>query len=184
MMETDAELVRRARRDPDAFGELYRRHAAGLHAFVRRRTPESVALELVAETFAQAALALGRFRDEADGSAAPWLHGIARNLIRRYHEDERVADRARRRLHMPIRSYELDLERLDDRVDAERLAPALSAALETLPEGQRDAVELRVVAELPYHDVAERLGVSEGAARVRVSRALESLTKLLKGALP
>ncbi len=182
-METDAELVRRARRNPDAFGELYRRHAAALHAFMRGKTPDFVAVELVAETFAQAALGLGRFRDEADGSAAPWLFGIARNLVHRYYERERVDDRARRRLGMPIRSYDLDLDAVDARVDAERLAPALSTALDALPETQREALELRVVGELPYHDVAERLGVSEGAARIRVLRALDSLTKLLKGAV-
>jgi len=182
-METDAELVRRARRDPGAFGELYRRHAASLHAFVRSKAPEAVAVELTAETFAQAALGLARFRDEAGGSAGPWLFGIARNLVRRYYERERVDDRARRRLGMPIRSYEFDLDEVDERLDAERLMLPLSSALASLPEGQRDALELRVVAELPYRDVAERLGVSEGAARVRVLRALNSLTKLLKGAV-
>jgi len=34
------------------------------------------------------AVGLKRFRDEADGSAAPWLYGIAKNLLRRYHEQE------------------------------------------------------------------------------------------------
>ena len=182
-METDAELVRRARRDPSAFGELYNRHAASLHAFVRSKAPDAVAVELTAETFAQAALGLARFRDEADGSAGPWLFGIARNLVRRYYERERIDDRARRRLGMPIHAYELDLDELDERLDAERLVPPLSSALASLPEGQRNALELRVLDELPYRDVAERLGVSEGAARVRVLRALNSLTKLLKGAV-
>ena len=85
-MTTDAELIRQARNDPAAFGMLYRRHAASVHSFLRGRAPDRVAAELTAETFAQAALSLKRFRDEMDGSGLPWLYGIARNLLRTYHE--------------------------------------------------------------------------------------------------
>jgi len=61
-----------------------------------------------------------------------------------------------------------------------RLSPraALAEALETLPEHEREAVELRVVDELPYPDVAARLGVRPAAARLRVSRALRRLSAL------
>src|SRR5947209_18264367 len=131
-METDAELVRRARRDPSAFGELYNRHAASLHAFVRSKAPDAVAVELTAETFAQAALSLRRFRDEADGSAGPWLFGIAKNLLRSYYERERVATRARERLGMPLRSYDLDLDALGERLDADGAGPALASAISRL----------------------------------------------------
>src|SRR6266540_1478965 len=107
---TDAELIAAAHQDAEAFGELYRRHVRAVHGFFRYRTRSDVAGELTAETFAQAALSLHRFRDEAGGTALPWLYGIGRNLLRRYHHSERVETRARERLGMPIRSYELDLE--------------------------------------------------------------------------
>ncbi len=81
-MWTDAELILAARRDPEAFAELYRRHVEALYRFFRARVPHDAAGELTAETFAQAALSLRRFRDVAGGSAAPWLFGIARNLLR------------------------------------------------------------------------------------------------------
>jgi DNA-directed RNA polymerase specialized sigma24 family protein len=79
-MTTDAQLIRAARIDPDAFGELDRRHASAVHGFLRNRAPNRVAGELTAETFAKATLSLGRFRDEMEGSGLPWLYGIARNL--------------------------------------------------------------------------------------------------------
>ncbi|HEY8777815.1 MAG TPA: sigma factor, partial [Gaiellaceae bacterium] len=87
-MRTDAQLIREARDDPDAFAELYLRHSQSLYRWLRTRAPEPVAAELTAEAFAQAALGLKRFRDEANGSAAPWLFGIAKNLLRRYYEAE------------------------------------------------------------------------------------------------
>jgi RNA polymerase sigma-70 factor (ECF subfamily) len=180
-VKTDAQLIREARRDAEAFGELYRRHAQAVHSWLRARGGERIAGELAAETFAQAALSLRRFRDEAGGSALPWLLGIARNLLRRSLERERIEARARRRLGMPIVSYEHDA--VDGRMDAESLAPALAAALEQLPPRQRDALELRVVRELAYDEVAARLACTPAAARIRVMRALNSLSRLLKGAM-
>ena len=182
-MTTDAQLIKAARDDPDAFAALYRRHARIIHAFLRGRLPEQVAGELTAETFAQAALSLRRFRDDKSGSALPWLYGIARNLVRAYYEHERVEIRARQRLGIPLHAYELDLDETTDRLDADRVAPALSAALDTLPVSQRRALELRVVDELPYEQVARALGCSQVAARIRVTRALGSLSRLLKGAI-
>ena len=183
-MKTDAQLIEEARRDSDAFGELYRRHAQAIASWFRARTPDRIVGELAAETFAQAALSLHRFRDEADGSAAPWLYGIARNILRRSLERERIEESARRRLGMPICSYEGDLEAVDERVDSERLGPALHAALAELPRNQRDALELRIVRTLSYDEAARSLGCSPLAARVRVTRALSSLSRLLKGTTP
>jgi RNA polymerase sigma-70 factor (ECF subfamily) len=183
-VKTDAELIHEAQRDADAFGELYRRHAPSIEHWFRARTDERTAEDLTAETFAQAVLSLKRFRDEVDGSAAPWLFGIAKNLLRRHHERRRVETAARRRLGMPIRSYEADLDAVEERVSRTRLGHDLAEALALLPAAQRHALELRVVEELPYTLVAKSLGCSELAARLRVMRARNSLTRLLKGATP
>ena len=182
MAATDAQLIRRAREDPEALAELYLRYRTQLYAWFRARLPESAASELTAELFAQVALSLKRFRDEANGSAAPWLYGIARNLLRRYHERGRIDEAARRRLGMPIRSYEVDFEAIEDRLAAGELHGELESALASLPKEQRDALELRVVDELPYQEVAAELGCSETAARLRVMRALGRLARLLRAA--
>jgi RNA polymerase sigma factor (sigma-70 family) len=182
MAATDAELIRRAREDPEALAELYLRYREQLYAWFRARLPEAAASELTAELFAQVALSLKRFRDEAAGSAGPWLYGIAKNLLRRYYERGRLEDAARRRLGMPIRSYECDFEAIEERLGAARLHRGLESALEALPSSQREALELRVVGELPYEQVAAELGCSETAARLRVMRALGKLARLLGAA--
>ena len=176
--ESDVDLLRRARDDPEALGELYLRYRDRLYLWFCSRVPESAASELTAELFAQVALSLRRFRDEAGGSAAPWLYGIARNLVRRYHERGRIETAARRRLGMPVRSYELDLEAIEDRLVAEGLRKGLATALDSLSEGQREALELRVVEERGYDEIAAKLGCSETAARIRVMRAIGKLTRL------
>lgn len=169
---SDAELLRAAESDPAAFGALYERHAFRVYTWCRRRL-EWAASDLTAETFAQAWLSRGRFRDERDGSAVPWLLGIARNVLRETIRLDRVETRARERLCLPI-----DLSSEDGYAAVEeRLSPraTLSAALDQLPPHEREAVELRVIGDLPYDEVAERLAIQPAAARLRVSRALRRL---------
>lgn len=168
---TDAELMRAAGRDPEAFAELYRRHAAAVYGWLHRRQP-GVAGDLTAETFAKAWLHRRRFRDRRDGSALPWLVRIAANLLADAMRRERVETRARERLGLPIERYDSDVEAI-----VARLSPSADIAreLDSLPAHQREALELRVVHELPYEEVAARLNIRTAAARLRVSRALRHL---------
>ena len=81
-LASDAQLLARARGDADAFRDLYERYAERIYAYHRRCSRDGdAAQDLTAETFAQAWLVRSRFRDEAAGSAAPWLYGIARNVL-------------------------------------------------------------------------------------------------------
>ncbi len=168
---SDAELLR-ASGDGAAFAELYRRHAPAVyHWFQGRRV--TAASDLTAETFAQAWLSRRRFRDEREGSVLPWLLGIARNVLRESARRNRVETRARAKLRLPLDlAAEDGYARVEDRLSPRR---GLANALEELPPHERRAVELRVLQELSYPDVAERLAVRPAAARLRVSRALRRL---------
>jgi RNA polymerase sigma-70 factor (ECF subfamily) len=181
---TDAELLQAARQDPTAFREFYDRYAVWMRAWLVRQTgSETAALDLTAETFAQAWHASKRFKDMAGGSGAPWLFGIARNLVRQYHKHNRIETAARLRLGMPLAFAECeDYERVDERISAHALGPALRLAMRALPAEQRRALELRVIEQLDYDEVAGRLGCSQNAARLRVSRGLRALTVSMQGA--
>src|SRR3982751_3777881 len=162
---TDAELLVAARTDPQAFREFYERYAVWMRSWFQRQTGcEAAALDLTAETFAQAWRMLRRFRDMADGSGAPWLFGIARNLLRQYHKHNRIETAARARLGLPF-DYEGTeaYEAVDERIAATALRSQLQDAVESLPSEQRAALELRVVQQLPYDEVAHTLGCSINA---------------------
>jgi RNA polymerase sigma factor (sigma-70 family) len=181
---TDAELVRRARRDPDAFLQLYVRHAPRIHRWLRARAgDEDAALDLTAETFARALTALRDYRADA-GAFAAWLHGIAQNLLLVYLRERRVETAARKRLGIPLGPYAGEFDDVDRRLVAEARRAELAAALEALPDKQREALELRVLEQLPYAEIGSRLGCSTGAARVRVTRALRALHSHFEGARP
>jgi RNA polymerase sigma factor (sigma-70 family) len=174
MERTDAELIRAARTDPAAFGELYQRHAAAVFRWLERRAGH-IATDLTAETFAQAWLSRRRFRNHRDGSAFPWLLGIAQNVLNESLRRDRIESRARLRLGLPVDLAEDDLERVDERLSRNW---TLAAAVAALPTHERAALELRVGDELPYEEIARRLEIRPAAARLRVSRALRRLALL------
>ena len=64
----------------------------------------------------------------------------------------------------------------------ERWLDGLDEAFAGLPSAQRDAIQLRVVDDLGYDEVADHLSTSEEAARARVARGLSSLRSQLADA--
>ena len=171
----DSELLIAARDDPDAFAAFYDRHVTSLISYFWRRTHDrEIAAELTAETFASALASLARY-DPAKGNGSQWLYGIAKNQLRKFWRRNRASDRAR--TQMSVRMPQLgetgwpEIEAADARLDRDRLL----AALERTPRASREAVRLRVVEELTYQEIAERLGCEPGAARVRVLRGLRRL---------
>ena len=180
-VQSDAQLIQSAAEDPDAFRVLYGRYAGPMHAFFARRTGSAdAALDLTAETFAQAWKSKRRFRDEVGGSAGPRLFAIARRVLMKSVARGRVEATMLERLEVELPPR--------DRSDAEPseswlegLDADVQAALASLPHDQRQAIGLRVVADLPDATIANRLDCTPTAARIRVSRGLATLRARLEG---
>jgi RNA polymerase sigma-70 factor, ECF subfamily len=174
---TDAELIVASRRDPQAFRELYDRWAERLLAYFYRRVLDAeVAADLLAETFAVAYERRGRFRD-----VGAWLYGIAGKELSHWFRRQEVERRAVRRLGVAVPALDDEsIAAIEALADVQAHRAALAAALEGMSAGDRDAVELRVVSELGYDEIASELGCSENAARQRVHRGLARLNRLLE----
>jgi RNA polymerase sigma factor (sigma-70 family) len=183
MARTDAELIVAARDDPAAFRELYDRWAEQMLAYFQRRVldPE-VAADLLAETFAVAFERRRRFRDVGRPGAA-WLYGIAAKELSHWYRRQRVELRAVRRLAVDVPPLDDEsIARIEALADLDAHREALAAALDRMGGAERDAVELRVVSELGYAEIARRLDCTEAAARVRVHRGLARLHRLMEAA--
>jgi RNA polymerase sigma factor (sigma-70 family) len=168
----DAKLLVASDKDATAFRALYNRYTEQINGYHRRRCHDvEAALDLTAETFAQAWCARRAFRDEAGGSAGPWLYEIARNVLLQSVRRERLEDGARQRLGM--------LEHADHPPAApeESWLNGIDELLDELPADQRSALELRVLEDLPYEGVASRLSITPENARTRVHRALGALRR-------
>lgn len=175
----DDELVRRhVGGDPDAFGELVRRHRDRLWAVALRTLadPEEAA-DALQDGLINAFRRAGSYR--GDAAVTSWLHRIVVNACL-----DRVRRAASRRtVPLPdepdraasFASSEPDLsEQVTMRMDVE-------AALATLPPDQRAALVLVDMEGMPVAEVAELLGCAIGTVKSRCARARAKLVPLLSG---
>lgn len=172
--------------DDSALADLYETEAHNVLIFLARRTFDSeVALDLMAETFAQAVLNRHKFRGADAAAAKAWLFGIARNQLAGYFKRGAVERRGLERLKLEAPTLpNLELGRIDELAGLDTLRGILRAELARLASDQRDAIALRVVEEMSYPEVAAHLGVSEQVARARVSRGLRALAAAIDKRLP
>jgi len=168
-----------ARRDPDACSVFYRRHLQRAVAYVMGQTHDpEVTADIVGEVFAAVIAGAGRYRPERD-SAAPWVMGIARNVLSASRRRGRVEDRMRRRLGVePVELDEADVR--DTEAMASVAGGGVVELVAALPYGEREAVKARIVDERGYSEIAAELRCSELVVRKRVSRGLGRLRKQLE----
>ncbi|MEK6698280.1 MAG: sigma-70 family RNA polymerase sigma factor [Nitrospirota bacterium] len=135
---------------------------------------ESAAKDAAQESFISAYLSLGHFRGNSKFSS--WLVSITlnkcRDMLRRRKEVVPLPDMAD-----TLRSGDEDpLEQLETKQTRDMLQEALNM----LPNDYREAVVLKHVQGLDYHEMSELCGVSEGALKVRVHRGREMLRNILR----
>jgi RNA polymerase sigma factor (sigma-70 family) len=162
--------------DVAAFRALFDRYAAVLYRVVRRRLgSDEDAREIVQQTLLHVHRARNDFR--RDSRLRPWLFTIATNLVREHYR------RKGRRPEQFVDPETLDLMRSKEASvgsgeNSERSA-LVRAALASLPEQQREVIELHWFEDSPYDEIARIVGASVAAVRVRAHRGYERLRKIL-----
>ena len=176
-----ASLLAQSRQDPDAFAAFYDAYAERILLFLVRRVLDvDTAFDLLSETFATALERRHQFRGSTAEEEQGWLYSIARSELSHFWRDGKVERIALARLGVGVPALsDPEIERIEQLAGINDLVPALQDAMASLPEDQRRAVELRVVEEHGYAEVASILGVSEQTARARVSRGLRALAQRL-----
>lgn len=167
----DADLLRRhVDGDPDAFGEIFRRHRDRMWALALRTTRDpEVASDAVQDAFLNAFRRAGSFR--GDAQVTTWLHRITVNAcldrLRRVKPTSDIAD------HEPVEPR--------DRHTSVEVQLDVRNALAQLPEGQRMALTLVDMHGISVAEAAQVLDVAEGTIKSRCSRGREAMAQLLGG---
>jgi RNA polymerase sigma-70 factor (ECF subfamily) len=197
--DTDELLNRAASGDNDARSALLQRHRGRLKRMISLRMDPRLAARLdasdiVQETLTAASRRLERYLRERPVPFYPWLRQLAW---------DRLVEQHRRHLHARRRSVlreQAEFFRLSAE-SAARLAQRLltpgdgpgaqmqqrevnrlvRAALERLPDADREVLVLRYLEQLSAREVGAVLGLSEEAAKKRALRALKRLRELLPG---
>ena len=157
---------------------LYDRHARELTGFFARRTGDAhLAVDLVSETFLVVLERRGQCRAEDDAGRAAWLFRIATTNLAGYFRHSASERRTRQRLESLQRVLSAgEMAAVEDLAERAESRP-LARAYGELSEDQRVAIEMRVIEEQPYDVVSRGLGISEPAARARVSRGIRALRR-------
>jgi RNA polymerase sigma-70 factor (ECF subfamily) len=170
------ELARRAMNryaagDNSAFSDLYDLIAPRIYSFLLRQTRDPIRSEdLLQQTMLQLHCVRDRF---VVGSAvAPWAFAIARRILIDSHRG--VRRETLRAGVVPI-DEPLAPEPTDDVLHTKRVARVIERELERLPPAQRTAFELMQREGLSLREVAEALGTTENAIKLRAHRARTAL---------
>jgi RNA polymerase sigma factor (sigma-70 family) len=167
---------------PADFSAFYAEYAERVLLFHARRCLDAeLAVDLMAETFAEALAGRRGFRGTSEAEAAAWLFGIARNELAGFFRRGRAERKALKRLGIRVPAVaEDDLARIEALADIDAIRGQVTDQLARLSPEQREALRMRIVDELGYPELARRLQVSEDAARARVSRGLRKLAAALE----
>jgi RNA polymerase sigma factor (sigma-70 family) len=155
-----------------AVEEVYRSYRGHVYRFLLRKTGDPhEAEELTQRVFVDATTALRRESPPPDSLLA-WLYAIAE---RRYVDDIRRRIVARRGLRFLQRS-----EEAPDLVYSQEITDALREAIGRLPEGQRAVVVMKLLEGRTFAEIADKLGISEAACKMRLSRAIAQVKEELR----
>lgn len=176
--EDEAQLIRLAGTDKDAFGQLYERYVDRIYNYVYYRTGNAAdAEDLTARIFERAMKHIGNYKDQGVPFSA-WLYRIAHNLVANWHRDN-----SRRKIvsiddvsqwivtdHGPEFSTQL----MEDK-------EALLNAVGKLPADRQELLTLKFVDRLSNAEIGDIMGRSEGAIKSLYHRTLLALREDLVG---
>jgi RNA polymerase sigma-70 factor (ECF subfamily) len=161
--------------DSDAWAALFRRYQLPLYVYVVELVHnEQTALDIVQESFVNAARYLSSLRD--DRKFGSWLFSIAHQKCQQHW-------RKPRRDEVPPDEHELELGSEDDPFElliSREQEAEFMAMLNQLSEAHRSVVLLHFLEEFPLAEIAEVTGVTVGTVKSRLHYAKKELRKLLK----
>jgi RNA polymerase sigma-70 factor (ECF subfamily) len=156
----------------EAFGQVIERYQSPIGAYLYRLTGEyETARDLTQDTFIQAYQSLRKNKHEIQLKA--WLYGIATNKALQYRRHKKIIT------FVPFDDGpNVDLP--DDKNQPDNLAEKImiEAAMLKVPEVQLVCMMLHFVEGFKYREIAQTLGISEDAVRMRVARGSEEFRKV------
>lgn len=180
--DPDRQLFERARTgDRDAQNDLFERHLAGVHAWVRLKRgvlnqQRESAMDVVQSTFRQVLQDLHKIEFRGSQQFRNLLLTYAQNRLRNREQFDRAARRS------PAKEADASLSQLygticspSQHLSGKEQIAAFEAAFQKLSESDQEIVLLARFEELPHAEIAARLGVSESASKKALSRALVRL---------
>lgn len=174
-LNEDADLIKKAKRDPGAFAPIYRKYMEQVYYYLLARVHErSEAEDLTSQVFLEALEGLASYRD--DGNFPAWLFTIARRRAVDYH-------RRRKKPEIQMQTAQdapdPDQDVLAKMLDSEDLH-SIQDMISGLEEEERELLRLRFAAGLKFSDMATLLKRKESAVKMNLYRLLSKIRNQLE----
>ena len=162
----------KGRRSEDVFTELVRRYTNLVYSVAKRHLPDAAMAEEATQTvFLRLVKASPKLN--TDGALVGWLHRTTVHVsVDMWRSESRRRTREQHVVTMEPASPE-------NAPPWEEVAPHLDQALDLLHDEDREVVLLRFFAKKRMREIGQLLGVTEDAAKMRVSRAVDRLRSQL-----
>jgi len=173
------QIIQRAKRDPEAFGELYDHYYDQIYRFCysRLRDPNR-AEDTTSDVFFKALRAIGRYKPSGHPFSA-WLYQIAANAIADHYRRARPTDDIDDAVDVSDPQ-----QPVDERVVTSDEARRVWSAIDSLPEQQRIAMTLKLGEDMKLLQIAEIMGKSEGAIKLLIHRGMIGVRAQLGVSVP
>lgn len=168
----EAETIARVRNgDASAFAKIVEHYQIPIIRYLYRMTGDyGVAQDLAQDTFVNAYKAL--LKSDSELAFRPWLYRIATNNARQYHRRNRFLS------FVPFSRFHADtITSHRNSADELELNVVVQDILLRIPPDHRQCLVLHLIEGLTYREIANVLGLSEDAVRMRVARGKQSFRR-------
>jgi RNA polymerase sigma-70 factor (ECF subfamily) len=185
MIEKDEKsLIEECKKNPEAFGRLYDAYFDNIFNHILYRTGNvTLAQDLTAQTFFNALNNIGGFRFRGVSILA-WLYRIATNEVNGHFRKQKrrsftTLETMSEKLEDEHNRPDQEIEEAEEALQEKKMFRLLHQCIEELKPLERSLVTLRYFERKPYAEIAEILGQREQTLRMRNSRLLKKLKKIL-----
>jgi RNA polymerase sigma-70 factor (ECF subfamily) len=163
--------------DEQALRQLYRQYAPAVHGLARRvLANDALAEEVMQDVFVRLWQSPERY-DPERGSVRSYLFATTHS---RAVERVRAEDSIRRRTEAAAREPQTNVDEPDRDLVTRDVQVAVRAALASLPDEQRVAIEMAYYEGLSYRDVAAALAEPEGTVKYRIRSGMQKMRAALQ----
>jgi len=178
-LEEEKELVEKAKRDPEAFDQLYGQYYSKIFGYILKRVANfEIAQDITSETFFKALKNLWKFKWK-NISFSFWLYRIASNEIANFFRKKKYRTIILEKIPEPISSHNplTEIIEAQEKLKEHKDFLILQEKISKLPIKYQEVITLRFFEKKKIKEIAEILGKREGTIKSLLHRGLEKLRR-------
>ncbi len=171
---TEAEIIEKAKKDPECFEPIYLKYYQEMISFINRRVnDQDISFDIVQQVFFNALNHLPKYKDKGHPFSS-FLYKIAINECNQFFRNSKK--------NRYVSTSPETLELFSDEVspDREIRERALTKALQKLKLKEVNLIELRFFEQRSHKEIGEILGITETNAKVRIHRLVKKIKRSMR----